>query len=70
MTKIKRPNGCRSGHDIIWHSTYKKKYIIYGCRKCDNLFLNTIFEINYGNSFDLNVLEICRIDSSDKINYC
>lgn len=32
-------SGCRSGHDIIWHSTYKKKYIIYGCRKCDNLFL-------------------------------
>lgn len=31
--------------------------------------LNTLFQINYGNSFDLNILQVCSPDSPDKINY-
>ena len=31
--------------------------------------LNTLFNVKYGNSFDLNVLEICDKNSPDKVNY-
>ncbi len=31
--------------------------------------LNTIFQIKYGNSFDLNILQVCSPDSLVKINY-
>lgn len=31
--------------------------------------LNTIFQVNYGNSFDLNILQECLPNFPDKINY-